>query len=119
MEGALWHPAGYAGTFDCIAYLADDGDQPTLLDWKTRENGPCKPDKMYEYSIQVAAYVAAANHVYSHNGLNITQAKIVVALPDEPPQIETLNASALEQLYKHFLARLQRYTFAKKRKRSK
>jgi hypothetical protein len=109
MEGAIWHPLGYAGTFDCIAYLTEDGDQPTLLDWKTADS-PRKPDKLYEYGLQVAAYVAAANHVYSAQGLNITQAKIVVAIPDQTPQVETLDARALEQYFKHFQARLQRFT---------
>jgi hypothetical protein len=84
-----------------------------LCDWKTADS-PRKPDKIYEYSLQCAAYVAAANYVYGHMGLNITQAKIVVAIADSAPQIETLDARALEQLYKHFLARLQRFTFARK-----
>lgn len=116
MEGAIWHPMGYAGTLDCIAYLTEDGDQPQLLDWKTAD-AIRKPDKMYEYSLQVAAYVAAANHVYGHLGLNITQAKIVVALPDESPQIESLDGRALSQYFKHFEARLKRFTFARARKR--
>lgn len=112
IEGAVWHPDGFAGTLDCLAYLTEDGDQPTLLDWKTADT-PRKKDKLYDYSLQCAAYVAAANHVYASHGLNITQAKIVVAIPDEPPQIETLNAEALEQLFKHFQARLQRFTYAR------
>jgi hypothetical protein len=52
-------------------------------------------------------------------GLCIGQAKIVVALPDDKPQIETFDAKALEQLFKHFQARLQRFTFAKSRRRKK
>jgi len=118
MEGAIWHPMGYAGTLDCIAYLADDDLQPTLLDWKTADSKR-KPDKIYEYSLQCAAYVAAANYVYGHMGLCIGQAKIVVALPDDEPQIETFDAKALEQLFKHFQARFQRFTFAKSRRRKK
>jgi hypothetical protein len=112
LEGAIWHSDGFAGTLDCIAYLQEDGAQPTLLDWKTADT-PRKPDKIYDYSLQCAAYVAAANYVYGHMGLNITQAKIVIAIADAAPQIETLDANALEQLYKHFLARLQRFTFAR------
>jgi len=113
--GAVWHKDGFAGTLDAICYLPEDGAQPTLCDWKTADS-PRKPDKIYEYSLQCAAYVAAANYVYGHMGLNITQAKIVIAIADSAPQIETLDARALEQLYKHFLARLQRFTFARKRK---
>lgn len=116
LEGAIWHPDGFAGTLDCIAYLTEDGLQPTLLDWKTA-NSPRKPNKLYDYSLQCAAYTAAANYVYGHMGLNITQAKIVVAIADSPPQIETLDARALEQLYKHFLARLKRFTFTRNKKR--
>ena len=115
LEGAVWHKDGFAGTLDAICYLPEDGAQPTLCDWKTADS-PRKPDKIYEYSLQCAAYVAAANYVYGHMGLNITQAKIVIAIADSAPQIETLDARALEQLYKHFLARLQRFTFARKRK---
>jgi len=115
LEGAIWHPDGFAGTLDAIAYLPEDGEQPTLLDWKTADSIR-KPDKMYEYSLQVAAYTAAANYVYGHLGLNITRAKIVVAIADSPPQIETIDERALKQLYKHFQARHQRFTFARARK---
>lgn len=118
LEGAVWHPDGFAGTLDAIAYLSDDDLQPTLCDWKTAD-ATRKPDKIYEYSLQCAAYVAAANHVYGHLGLNITRAKIVVAIADSPPQIETLEADALTQLYRHFLARLWRFTFARSHRRSK
>lgn len=115
MEGAIWHSDGYAGTLDCIAYLKDDADQPTLLDWKTADR-PCKPDKLYEYSIQLAAYRQAANYVYAHMGLVIDRALLVVAIPDESFQLHELDKRALDQLYKHFLARLQRFTFARKRR---
>lgn len=111
-EGAIWHPAGFAGSLDWVGYL-DDDLQPSLCDWKTADT-PRNKKKMYEYSLQAAAYVAGANYVYSNQGLDIQRAQVVVALPDQPPQIEELDQSALEQLFQHFLARLQRYTFAKK-----
>lgn len=113
MEGAVWHPDGYAGAFDCIAYLKDDdSDQPTLLDWKTADKER-NPAKMYEYSLQVSAYTKAANYVYSFLGLKISKAMIVVALPNQEPQIEKLDDEDIEQLYLHFQARLHRYTFAR------
>lgn len=115
LEGAVWHPDGFAGTLDCVAYLPEDGTQPTLLDWKSA-NKRCDPVKLYEYGLQVAAYTAAANYVYAQHGLNIQQARIVIAIPDEPYQIESLDADALQQLFKHFQARLQRYTYARGKK---
>lgn len=108
-EGAVYHPLRYAGTFDCIAYLEDDDEQPSLLDWKTADSVR-NPAKMYEYCLQVAAYTAAANYVYKMLGLNITRAFIVVALPDQAPQIEELRNRKLQQYMKHFEARLQRFT---------
>lgn len=108
-EGAIYHPLRYAGTFDCIAYLDDDGDQPSLLDWKTADKVR-NPAKIYEYALQVAAYTAAANYVYKPQGLNITHALIVVAIPDEAPQIEELSTKQLQQYMKHFEARLKRFT---------
>ena len=111
-EGAIYHPLRYAGTFDCIAYLDDDGDQPSLLDWKTADKLR-NPAKMYEYSLQVAAYVAASNYVYKTHGLDIKRALIVVAIPDEKPQIEELSPRKLTQYMQHFEARLRRFTRAR------
>jgi hypothetical protein len=112
MEAMVWHPDGYAGTLDCIAYLPEDDAQPTLLDWKTADR-ICKPDKLYEYSLQLAAYRAAANHVYRPQGLNINKASVIVALPDQKHQRHDLDEEALDQLYKHFLARLRHFTYAR------
>lgn len=112
IEGAVWHPDGFAGTLDCIAYLPEDGNQPTLLDWKSA-NKRCNPVKLYEYSLQVAAYTAAANFVYAQHGLKIKKAKIVIGIPDEPCQVEALDEEALEQFFRHFQARLQRFTYAR------
>ena len=117
-EGGVWHNEGYAGAFDCLAYLKDDGVQPSLIDWKTSTR-VCKPDKLYEYSLQCAAYVAAVNHVYGHMGLDVQRAALVVAIPDERCQVEFFDADALAQLFHHFLARLQRFTYARSSKRMK
>lgn len=115
LEGTVWHPDGFAGMLDALCYLKGDGLQPTLLDWKSADSIR-KPDKIYEYSLQCAAYRAAANYVYADYGLNITRAKIVVAIADSSPQIVTLERAALDQLYLHFKARHQHFTFARQRR---
>jgi genome maintenance exonuclease 1 len=120
IEGAVWHPAGFAGTLDALVYMHEftlpdgsaflaDSIQPTLCDWKTADSPP-KPAKLYEYALQVAAYVAASNNLYGYLGVHVTRALIVVAVADAPPQIIVLDAEALRQYYLHFLARLQRFT---------
>lgn len=109
LEGAVWHKDGYAGTLDCLATLHEFGDEPILLDWKTADK-PKKKDRLYDYSLQCAAYVNAANYVYANLGIKIRQAKIVVAIADDICQVETLDEDALAQLYTHFRARLSRFT---------
>lgn len=108
MEAPVWHPDGYAGTLDCLAYLYPEDVQPTLIDWKTADK-PLKPWKLYEYSVQLAAYRQAANHVYEPYGLQINKAVIAIGLPDEYHDPHWLDEEALDQLYQHFLGRLQRF----------
>ena len=94
-EGMLWHPDGFAGTCD---------KQPNK-------------SKLYDYTLQVAAYVAAANHVYAKQGLLIEQAAIACSVRAQRASITWLDAKALKQLYRHFLARLQRHTHARRQRR--
>lgn len=112
MEAPVWHPDGYAGTLDCLAYLYPEDTQPALLDWKTADK-PCNPIKLYEYSLQCAAYREAVNHVYGPYGVCVDKAAIVVAIADQKAQVHWLDKDALDQLYQHFLARLQRFTRAR------
>ena len=80
-----------------------------MLDWKTSDR-PKTRDRLYDYSLQCAAYVKAANYVYANLGIKIRQAKIVIAIAEHTCQVETLNEDALAQLYIHFKARLKRFT---------
>ena len=109
LEGAVWHKDGFAGTLDCLATLTEYGDEPILVDWKTASK-PKKKEYLYDYSLQAAAYVKAANYVYANLGLNIKRAKIVIAIEDQTCQVESLEADDLAQLYTHFKARLKRFT---------
>ena len=104
IEGAVWHPDKYAGTLDCMALTTEFGNSPVLCDWKTAD-APRNKQKIYNYSLQLAAYREAANHVYGHMGFRCDYAQLVIAIPFETPQIETFDAAALDQLYRHFVGR--------------
>ena len=109
IEGAVWHPDGFAGMVDFVGYSTEFGNRPVLFDWKTADR-ICKPAKIYKYSLQLAAYRAALNHVYGRtHGLQIDFAQLVVAIPCQSPQIEVFDAEALDQLYRHFLGRKERF----------
>lgn len=108
IEGAVWHPEKYAGTLDCLALTTEFGNYPVLLDWKTAD-APRNKQKIYNYSLQLAAYREAANHVYKNVGLRVDYAQLVIALPSKPPQIETFDADALDQLFRHFIGRKNKF----------
>ena len=106
LEGAVWNSDNYAGACDCIAYMPGDGDQPTLVDFKTA-NKPVTGSKLYGYELQVAAYIKAANFVYGRQGLCIKKGLIVVAMPHKPFQVHELGRNDINQLYCHFLEKLE------------
>lgn len=104
MEGAVWHPDGFAGSLDHLGYHEDDGGEISLSDWKSAEKA-ADEEKLYDYKLQAAAYVAAAEFVYSEFNLFIPRARIVVAIPDARCQVVLLQRDELKQLFIHFQAR--------------
>ena len=106
LEGAVWNSDNYAGALDCIAYMPGDGDQPTLIDFKTA-NKPVTGSKLYGYEMQGSAYIKAANFVYGRQGLCIKKGLVVVAMPHKPYQIHELGRNDINQLYCHFLEKLE------------
>jgi len=106
LEGAIWNSDDYAGACDCIGYMPGDGDQPTLIDFKTA-NKPVTGSKLYGYELQVAAYIKAANFTYRREGLTIKRGLIVVAMPNKVVQVHELGRNDINQLYCHFLEKLE------------
>lgn len=104
MEGAVWHPDGFAGSLDHLGYHEADDGEISLSDWKSAEK-PADEEKLYDYKLQVAAYIAAAEFVYSEFNLFIPRARIVVSIPDARCQIILLQRDELKQLFIHFQAR--------------
>jgi hypothetical protein len=103
IEGSVYHPDGYAGTPDHIGY--HKGYKTIGLDdWKSADK-PLGEEKIYEYSLQVAAYVFGAEFVYKEFGLFIPRAQIVVAIPNQKCQIIRLDRDQIEQLFIHFQSR--------------
>lgn len=107
LEASVWHPDRFAGALDGIVWLDKTKTQPLLVDWKTA-NKAINSIKEYNYKLQVSAYRQAANYVYKTQGLNISEALIVVALPDMQCQIISIGSDELDQCYSHFRARCDR-----------
>ena len=85
VEGAVWHPLGFAGCVDCVALV--DGVL-SIIDWKTASS-PKHPDWVIDQHLQVAAYRAA---VEKHYRVRIPRGFVVFALASEDAQVfETLD----------------------------
>ena len=114
-EGCLWNADNYAGACDCIGYLKPgemfpdaDPNEPVLIDFKTA-NKPIGGTKLYDYELQCSAYVKAANYVYRREGLIIKRALIACAVPDHDVQLFHIERDDINQLYAHFLERLENW----------
>ena len=57
--------------------------------------------------MQVAAYIKAANYVYRKEGLVIRKGIIACAVPDYSVQIFELERDDINQLYAHFIEKLE------------
>lgn len=108
IEARVWHPRGFGGSLDLCAIV--DGE-PAIIDYKTARKRK-KLEWIHDYCLQVAAYVAGANHVYRVNAGRedrIRKGYIVVAYEDRPADVFELGPDALIAYYREFLARLDEF----------
>lgn len=106
-ERPIYHPAGYAGSFDCLGY-ANFGNEPeklTLFDWKTSQRKRTD-DLVEDYMCQLGAYSHAIQHVY---GITPERAVLVIARPTGPPDTWELGFAQLQDATERFLKRLKQY----------
>lgn len=107
MEGAVSHPHyQYAGTIDLLA-ITDD-NHTTLIDWKTSGSRK-KPEYLEDYLLQLGAYTHAIEATYKGQGVLVDRGILVIALPDEPPQIVEYERSDLDNAFETFKHRINLY----------
>lgn len=107
LEKPVYHPAGYAGSFDALGY-ATFGREPealTLFDWKTSAKRRTD-DLVEDYFCQLGAYAHAIEHVY---GIRPERAVLVIARPSVTPDTWELGSTQLQEATQRFLTRLERF----------
>jgi len=102
IEGAVWHPSGFAGSVDCVASWKG---QPAIVDWKTSSK-PKKAEWITDYFQQTSAYCAAVNRLY---GLRLNRAVVAIALEDSPAQIFEVSPGEIIQHWRNFSERVKAY----------
>jgi len=119
-ESCIWHPEGFAGRFDDVMHVDRtwfprlvDLDLPSLIDYKTSDK-VLTPKNVYEYSLQLAAYIAGINYCYKPFDVKLDHAAVVSLVSGHSePHIYEFVGDELDQLFEHFLARKNHYAFAK------
>tara|TARA_R110002012_G_scaffold46506_1_gene122827 strand:- start:296 stop:664 length:369 start_codon:yes stop_codon:yes gene_type:complete len=105
MELPIWHPAGFSGTFDLLAYT-DDSPHVTLIDWKTSKR-PRSADLVENYAQQLAAYRLGLTHTY---GVTPMRGILVIGRPaSSRPDVWTYEADELDRREDLFLERVRQY----------
>tara|TARA_Y100001973_G_C5137848_1_gene301305 strand:- start:126 stop:794 length:669 start_codon:yes stop_codon:yes gene_type:complete len=79
-EEAVFHPDGFAGTYDLLATLKEHGDQPVLCDYKTSQRSRlANPMLCHDYCCQLAAYALCSDF----RGQPISRALLIIAVNGE------------------------------------
>lgn len=102
MESTVWHPKGYAGSFDCLAKV---DDKLTLCDWKTSSRKRTKT-KLADYKLQLGAYTQAIEHLSTYR---VEQGIIAIGIPELEPQIVRMTRDEIEEAIKGFNERLTQF----------
>jgi hypothetical protein len=102
IEGAVWHPNGFAGSVDCVA---EYNGVLSVIDWKTSDRTK-NINWINDYFLQAAAYTAAVNRLYD---LRIGQTVIAIAIAGQCPQVFKVDGRLLLEYWETFNYRLKKY----------
>ena len=79
-EKAVYHPDGFAGTYDLLATLKEHGDQPVLCDYKTSQRSRLANAMLtHDYCCQLAAYCLCCDA----DDLPINRALLIISVNGE------------------------------------
>jgi hypothetical protein len=107
VEGFVFHDdLGYAGQVDCVASYQGI---PCVCEWKTADRPKQTLERLYDYPLQLVAYLGAANQLYQDQQLNLAHGLLVVALPDLAAEVFWLDSAALSNYWQQWEARVAEY----------
>ena len=111
VEGTVFHyDLCYAGKVDCVASYHGT---PCVVDWKTSDRPKQSVKRLYDNPLQLAAYCGAINHTYSDpaygdQGIRLTTAMLVVAIPEQEAEIFWFDSDDLKEYWTQWQDRLRK-----------
>merc|ERR1712166_749347 len=105
VEAPVLHEGlGFAGTVDLVARV--HGEQ-YLIDWKTAAKPKQRPEHLYDYPLQSAAYLGAVSRSYPD--IKVSKVLIVFALPDQQAQLWEFSREEMLVYWGQWLERLHEF----------
>lgn len=107
IEGSVFHyDLSYAGKVDCVATYQG---VPCLCEWKTADRPKGTVERLYDYPLQLTAYLEAVNHYYQEYEINLKHALLVVAIPGMPAEVFWFEPAAIEIHWQAWEQRLAQF----------
>lgn len=107
VEGTVFHyDLKYAGIVDCVASYKGI---PCVCEWKTADKPKGTRDRLFDYPLQLAAYLGAVNHYYRDYGIKLDRALIVVAIPQMPAEVFWFEPEAIASYWQTWEQRVISY----------
>ncbi|MBD1862220.1 MULTISPECIES: PD-(D/E)XK nuclease family protein [Trichocoleus] len=107
VEGFVFHEdLGYAGQVDCVASYQG---VPCVCEWKTADKPKQTIERLYDYPLQLVAYLGAANQLYQDHELNLAHGLLVVALPGLAAELFWFDSEALSAYWQEWEARVAEF----------
>ncbi|MGH2412653.1 MAG: exonuclease [Microcystaceae cyanobacterium] len=96
----------YAGIVDCVASYQGI---PCVCEWKTADKPKGSIERLYDFPLQLAAYLGAFNQVYQDYGIEIDCALLVVAIPDRLAEVFWFEKATVDFYWQQWEKRVAAY----------
>ena len=107
IESPVFHyDLSYAGRVDCVASYKG---VPCVCEWKTADKPKGSVERLYEYPLQLSAYLGAANQYYQDYGVKLDHALLVVAIPGMPAEVFWFEPVAMTDYWQQWEQRVAEY----------
>ena len=107
VEGSVFHyQMSYSGKVDCVASYQG---VPCVCEWKTADKPKGSIERLYEYPLQLTAYLGAVNEYYQDYDIQINHALLVVAIPETEAEVFWFEPTAVEDYWHEWEKRVAEY----------
>jgi genome maintenance exonuclease 1 len=102
----LHYDLNYAGVVDCVASYQGI---PCVCEWKTADKPKGSIERLFDYPLQLTAYLGAVNLAYQNYGVKLEHALLVVAIPEMPAEVFWFEPEAIKDYWEEWEKRVAQY----------